>query len=189
MCKYVSQVVAASICSRFATALLLVMSSGPREGEDSHDYPRGGRSIAKSPNQGNTPHPLPDCCFLLEGCLITSECWRRQLQFLGGGFHGWQVGEEHNGGRGGVKSVSKLKSEHDGIFQVGRGENHLQLRGKNLPGSEPLLATMLVYKLRLYFVTRCSSSCAVSVFRCLLSPSMERNVVQRRHHSYGQKLS
>ena len=47
---------------------------------------------------------------------------------------GWQVGEEHNGGRGGMKSVSKLKSEHDGIFQVGRGESHLQLRGKTRQG-------------------------------------------------------
>ena len=34
-----------------------------------------------------------------------------------------------------MKSVSKLKSEHDGIFQVVRGrQNHLQLRGKTCQG-------------------------------------------------------
>ena len=34
----------------------------------------------------------------------------------------------------------------------------------------------------------CSSSSAISVFWCLLSPSMDLHAVHRRHHSYGQKL-
>ena len=102
------------------------------------------------------------------------------------------MGEEHNGGRGGMKSVSKLKSEHNGIFQVVRGrQNHLQLRGKTCQGQSLYWQQcMFMNCAETIFCAPCSSSCcAICVFRCLLSPSMALHlVVHRRHHSYGQKL-
>ena len=126
----------ASICSRFAPVLLLVMSAG---GGGPGLITCGEEDPSSATFKATHPQLLRDSRFLSElrrkGWLITSDCFSRQLQFLGGGdFHGAAV-EEHNGGRAGMKSVSKLKSEHDGIFQL-ESENRPQFRKTPFQGQK-----------------------------------------------------